>query len=169
MPVNLYTFVGLYDRALVAASHLLDKGVDYASAQGIGESEMLNWRLIDDMQPLSFQLMVLVNFSQQWTARVAGLPVPEWIRLEQDLPTFRQKIAEARDYLAALRPEQFEGRDDVPISYKITDGLEPTLPAGRWLSGFATTNLYFHLSTLYGILRAHGVPIGKADLFAAGF
>ena len=36
------------------------------------------------------------------------------------------------------------------------------------LTGFATTNLYFHLSTAYGILRAHGVPIGKLDLFAGG-
>lgn len=46
--------------------------------------------------------------------------------------------------------------------------MEPTLAAGRWLSVFATTNLYFHLSTAYGILRAHGVPIGKVDLFASG-
>jgi hypothetical protein len=42
------------------------------------------------------------------------------------------------------------------------------LPAGQWLTVFATTNLHFHLSTAYGILRAHGVPIGKADLFARG-
>jgi len=31
---------------------------------------------------------------------------------------------------------------------------------------FATTNIYFHLSIAYAILRANGVPIGKADLFA---
>lgn len=168
MPVNLYTFVSLYDRALVAASHLLDKGLEHATAQGVAERDMLNWRLIDDMQPIGFQIMVVVSFSCQWTARVADLPLPERISPELDVAGFKQAIADARAYLAALKPEQFEGRDEVPLTVQITEGLEPTMPAGQWLSGFATTNIYFHLSTLYGILRAHGVPIGKADLFAGG-
>jgi len=168
MPVNLYTFVSLYDRALVAASHLLDKGLEHAAAQGVSERDMLNWRLIEDMQPIGFQLMVVVSFPCQWTARVAGLPLPERISAEADLAGFRKGIADARAYLAALTPEQFDGRDDVPLTVQITEGLEPTMPAGHWLSGFATTNILFHLSTLYGILRAHGVPIGKADLFAGG-
>jgi len=46
--------------------------------------------------------------------------------------------------------------------------MKPTLPSGQWLTVFATTNLYFHLSTAYGILRAKGVPLGKVDLFATG-
>ncbi len=168
MTVNLYTFVGLYDRALVAASHLLDKGLEHAASQNVSERDMLGWRLIGDMQPLGFQLMVVASFSCQWTARVAGLPVPERISPDLDVAGFRQAIAEGRAYLAALTPEQFEGRDDVPLTVRITDGLEPTMAAGQWLSGFATTNILFHLSTLYGILRANGVPIGKADLFAGG-
>jgi hypothetical protein len=135
--VNLYSFVDLYDRALATAAHLLDKGAAHADAQGVGEAEMLAWRLIDDMHPLSFQLMVVV-------------------------------IADARRDLAALTPAQFEGRDEVPLSFRIAEQMEPTLPAGQWLSVFATTNLYFHLSTAYGILRAHGAPIGKPDLFARG-
>ena len=32
------------------------------------------------------------------------------------------------------------------------------MPAAQWLAVFATTNIYFHLSTLYGIFRAKGVP-----------
>ena len=45
--------------------------------------------------------------------------------------------------------------------------MEPTLPAGQWTVS-ATTNLYFHLSMAYSILRARGVQIGKVDLFAGG-
>jgi len=169
MIVNLYTFVGLYDRALVAASHLLDKGLDHAATQGVSERDMLNWRLIDDMHPIGFQLMVVVSFPCQWAARVAGLPVPDRISPDLDVAGFKAAIADARTYLAAIKPEQFEGREDAPLTVQITEGLEPTMPAGQWLSGFATTNIYFHLTTLYGILRAHGVPLGKADLFAGGF
>ena len=67
-----------------------------------------------------------------------------------------------------LRAEQFEGRDAIPLTFAIGPGMEPTMEAGRWLTIFATTNLYFHLSTAYGILRAKGVPLGKVDLFATG-
>jgi len=42
------------------------------------------------------------------------------------------------------------------------------MPAAQWLTVFGTTNIYFHLSMVYAILRMKGVPIGKMDLFAAG-
>ena len=74
---------------------------------------MLDWRLIDDMQPLAFQLMVVCNFPPQWLARAAGLPVPEDVRRPRR-GGFRAAIAKSKAYLAALTPEQFAGRDDVP-------------------------------------------------------
>ncbi|WP_372785343.1 DUF1993 domain-containing protein [Phenylobacterium sp.] len=168
MTVCLYTFVDLFSRQLGTLDSLLTKGAEYAKAQGVSEDEMLDWRLIDDMNALRFQTMVVCNFSRQWLARVAGLPVPAEISADLDLAGFRTAIAEAKAYLAALKPEQFAGRDDVPLTVAIGTGMEPTLPAGQWLTVFATTNLYFHLSTAYGILRSKGVPIGKIDFFASG-
>lgn len=57
---------------------------------------------------------------------------------------------------------------DKGLAHARAAGVKPTLPAERWLTVFATTNLFFHLSTAYGILRAHGVQIGKPDMFASG-
>ena len=168
MTTNLYTFVDLFDRALDTASHILTKGAEFAKAKGVSETEMLDWRLIGDMEPLRFQVMVVCNFSQQWPARVVGLPVPADVSVDRDLQGFQTAIAASKAYLAALTPEQFAGRDDVPLTVMIGTGMEPTLPAARWLTVFATTNLYFHLSTAYGILRSRGVPIGKIDLFPTG-
>ncbi|PTQ12190.1 hypothetical protein CLG96_06455 [Sphingomonas oleivorans] len=168
MKVSLYSFVDLYGRALDTAAHLLARGSEHAAAQGIDAEEMLDWRLIGDMQPLRFQLMVVIDFAQQWPARVAGLPVPHGVGAGLDAAGLSAAMADAKAYLATLGPERFEARDDVPIRFRIGEGMEPTLPAGRWLSVFATTNLYFHLSTAYGILRSRGVPIGKVDLFAGG-
>jgi len=166
--INLYTFVGLYSRALDTAAHLLAKGVEHAGHTGVAERDMLDWRLIEDMRPLGFQLMVVHNFACQWPARVAGLPIPEGIADDLSPSEFASALGRAKTYLATLEPAQFEGRDDVPLAYQIAEGMEPTLPAGQWLSVFATTNLFFHLSTAYGILRSKGVPIGKPDLFAGG-
>lgn len=166
MTVNLYTFVGLYDRLLDSLAHLLDKCEAYAAEKGIATGEMLDWPLIDDMHPLRFQASVVINFTQSWTARVAGHEAPENIDPNADLAALRAGIADAKAHLAALRPEHFEGRDEVPLTFQITDTLEPTFPAGQWLSVFASTNIYFHLSMVYAILRMKGVPIGKIDLFA---
>lgn len=169
--VNAYTFVEMYRLVLDTASHLLIKGAEHAAATGVSDGKMLDWRLIEDMHPLRFQIMVVCNFTRQWPARVAGLPLPESVGDELDLAGFQAAIADAKGYLAALTPEQFEGRDEVALTISIGNSeieMKPTLPAGRWLAVFATTNLYFHLSTAYDILRAKGVPIGKMDLFAGG-
>jgi uncharacterized protein len=168
MTVNLYSFIDLYSRQLATAAHLLNKGAEHAKANGVSEGQMLDWRLIDDMQPLAFQLMVVCNFSRQWPARVAGLALPPDVTVDLDVAGFQAAIADAKAYLAGLSPEQFAGRDDVPLTVALGNGMEPTLPAGQWLTVFATTNLYFHLSTAYGILRSKGVQIGKVDLFASG-
>lgn len=162
MAVSLFTFVDLFSRQCATAEHLLDKGVEAA-----GEA-CLDWRLIEDMQPLRFQLMVVANFARLWPARAAGLELPAEIDDQLDTAGFKAALADARAYLAALKPEQFAGRDDVPLTVTIGNGMSPTLPSAQWLTVFATTNLYFHLSTAYGILRAKGVQIGKPDLFAGG-
>jgi hypothetical protein len=168
MTVSLFTFVNLFDRQLDNAANILTKGAQFAKDGGHSEEEMLNWSLIGDMAPLRFQLMVMCNFTRLWPARVAGLPLPAEIDQSLDVAGFKDAIADAKAYLAALTPEEFAGRDDVPLTYMLGTGLEPTLPSGQWLTVFAATNVYFHLSTAYGILRSRGVPIGKPDLFAGG-
>jgi hypothetical protein len=165
--VNLFTFVGLYDRVLGTLDHVLVQAAQHAASIGVSEADMLEWRLIDDMNPMRFQAGVVINFSKQWTARVAGLDVPADIAGNLDLAGLRAAIADSKAWLAALRPEQFEGRDDVPMTINIGQ-MSPTFGAGQWLTVFATTNIYFHLSTAYGIARSRGTPIGKRDLFAGG-
>jgi hypothetical protein len=166
MTVTMFSFVGMYDRVLGSLAHLLDKGADYAAGEQLDPDTILDWRLIDDMHPLRFQAGVVINFARQWTARAAGLPVPDGIADNLSLAGVRAAIAAAQADLAALTPGQFTDRDKVPLTFKIGDVMEPTLPTEQWMSGFATMNIYFHLSMAYAILRMKGVPIGKPDLFA---
>jgi len=167
MTVCLFTFVDLYSKGLATLDNLLAKGAAFAATQGVSEADMLEWRLIDDMHPLRFQALVAINFSKQWPARVAGLPVPENIREDLDLAGYRAEIANAKAYLAGLKAEQFTGREDVPVTFNL-GMMEPTLPGETWLTGFSTTNFYFHLSMAYAILRNRGVPLGKPDMFGGG-
>lgn len=164
--VDLYTFTDLYRRVLDSLSHVLGKGAEFAKAQGVSEADMLGWRLIEDMAPLAFQARIVINFTRAWPARVIGKPVPEEVPQDLSLAQIQAEIAASKAYLAGLAAADFEGRDDVPLQVTLGTGMAPTLPSGQWLSVFATTNIYFHLSIAYAILRARGVPIGKADLFA---
>ena len=166
--IDLYSFVDLFARSVVATRHLLAKGSSHVASQGIPERKMLGWRLAEDMHPLGFQLMVVANFCRTWTARVAGLEPPQGIAADLDVAGFEAGLDAAPAYLRALRPEQFAGRDEASLTFEIMPGLAPTLTAGQWLTVFAATNINFHVSMVYAILRANGVPLGKADMFAAG-
>lgn len=162
MAIDLFTFVSLFDKQLATVAHLLDKG------EAAGGEDILTWRLTDDMHPLAFQLRVAINFSRSWPARVIDAPPPAEVTEGLDLAGYRAAIAGARAYLGGLTAEQFAGRDDVPLTQALGNGAEPTLPSGQWLTGFAATNIHFHVSMVYAILRARGVEIGKRDLFAGG-
>lgn len=169
MTADLFTFIDLHSRAMGTASHLLTKGAEHAADLGVTQGEMLDeWRLIDDMQPLRFQLNVVGNFGQQWPARVAGLPEPPDFAEDLDIAGYRQAFEDARAFLETITREQVVGRAEAPVTFALGGTNNVTLPAGRWLTVFATTNLYFHLNTAYGILRSKGVPLGKVDLFAMG-
>jgi hypothetical protein len=166
--ISFFSFVGMYDKALDATAHILAKGAAHAAAQGVSDQDFLGWKLVDDMLPLSFQLSMVINFSQSYTARAAGIDVPPALPADLDVAGFQAAITAAKAFLATLTPDQFAGREDVPATIKLGDVMEPTLPIGQWVTGFATTNIHFHLSMVYGILRMRGVAIGKADLFPTG-
>lgn len=167
MKVGLFSFVGLYSQGLETLANILTKGAEHAAATGVPESDLLNWRLAEDMFPLRRQAQIVCTFAQQWPARVAGLPLPPSLEGESTVSELQAAIVDAKAFLSDLRPVQFEGRDDVPFTLDIGQ-LKPTLPIGQWVSGFATTNFYFHLSIAYAILRMKGVPLGKRDFFAGG-
>ena len=162
MAVDLFSFVALFDKQLATADHLLGKG-----AEAAGE-DVLGWRLADDMHPLAFQLRVAVNFARAWPARVIGVEPAADLADDLDVAGIHAAIADARAFLAGLSPEQFAGRDEVPLTQALGNGLSPTLPAGQWLTGFAATNIHFHVDMVFAILRARGLAIGKRDRFAGG-
>ncbi|WP_374468234.1 DUF1993 family protein [Phenylobacterium sp.] len=167
MKVDLYTTVGVYSRGLDVLANVLTKAGDHAGAVGVSEAEMLDWRLAPDMFNLRQQANTVLSFARGWPARAAGVEVPPALADDLDLPGLLGAIQEAKADLSALKPEQFQGRDEVPLTFNI-GVMEPTLPIAQWLTGFATPNFYFHLSMAYAIARHKGAALGKRDFFAGG-
>ena len=168
MTTTLFSFVDLFRRQLDTAAHLLTKGSAFAAEKGIAESDMLGWRLAADMHPLSFQAMVVINFSQSWIARAIDVAIPDPVTANLDVAGYQAAITAAKTWLAALTPEQFTDREDVPVTAQLGPNMEPTLPAAQWVTVFAATNVAFHANMVYAILRTNGVPLGKLDVFPSG-
>ena len=169
MSVSLATLIDRFAVQVTTARHLLRKGQDHVAQGGGDPAAMLGWRLADDMHPLSFQLSVVADFARQWAARAADVAVPDRTEWQSaDVAALDAALADAEVMLASLDRAVIDARADVALTVQITDTMEPTLPVHRWISGFAATNIGFHLDMVYALLRANGVPLGKIDLFPKG-
>lgn len=167
MAVSLFSFVDMYSKGLVTLRHILERGRAYAAEHGIDEQEMLNWRLIEDMFPLWRQAQIVALFGARWPLRAAGLGEIDEPDGEMGFDALFAMIEDSQRRLAALGATDFEGKGDDHFKMNL-GAIEPDMPLDQWMTGFATTNFYFHLSIAYAILRMKGVPLGKPDLFAGG-
>jgi hypothetical protein len=167
MTVDLYTHVGAYSRVQAVLSHLLDRAGAFAAAQGVSEAEMLGWKLAPDMFDLRQQAVSVIDFGPQWLARAVGVTPPPGLEGATTVAELKAASAASKAFIDALKPEQFAGRDEVPLTFDLGQ-MSPTFPLGQWLPNFATPNVYFHLSMAYAILRAKGLDLGKRDFFAGG-
>lgn len=166
MQADLFANVGVFSRGLDTLARILDKGEALAAEKGAAEADWLGWRLADDMFPLRDQAITVIDFARGWPARAIGGAPPARLANDAGLAQLREGIAAAKAELAALKPEQFAGRDAVPLTNNI--GQDMTLPTAQWVIGFALPNFFFHLSMAYAILRQRGAPLGKRDFFAGG-
>ena len=161
-PFYSYTLI-TFTRGLNELIYLLKKGENHAKENNIPLDELLNARLAEDMQPLSFQIVTATNTVGKALARAAfTTEIPPqhppdasyrelYIRLEKYLSDL-QKVdpaliseKEGQVFIAPIGPHNFE--------YTLTD----------YSVRFSLPNFYFHAVTAYAILRSKGVQIGKLD------
>jgi hypothetical protein len=164
MAFSLYdASVAHYLQILGAVGGFLDKGLAHFRANNIDPEEIVETRLIADMQPLRFQIVSVAHHSRgAMEAARTGVFVPPTVKPGLDYAGLQALVAEARNELAALTPEAvnaLEGRD---VLFKIADRAMPFTAEG-FLMSFSLPNFFFHATTAYDILRHKGVPIGKRD------
>lgn len=164
MAFSLYdASVAHYLQILGAVGGVLDKGLAHFREKGMDPEEIVETRLISDMQPLRFQVVSVTHHSRgAIEAAKSGVFVPPTVAPGLDYAALQAMVKSARDELAALTPEAvnaLEGRD---ILFKIGDRTLPFTAEG-FLMSFSLPNFYFHATTAYDLLRTNGVPLGKRD------
>jgi len=167
MSIAMYDFsVPVFNRALTGLSGLLDKARGHAQAKNFDPQILVDARLYPDMFPLSRQVQIACDFCKGATARLAGADVPSFPDEERTVAELEARIRRTLDFINGFPPAQLEGSEHREITIALR-GEKLTMMGLPYLTVFVLPNVYFHVTTVYNILRHNGVEIGKRDFVGA--
>ena len=163
MATELYDLtVPPFTRGLKALSGLLDKAVAHAEANGVDPETYLSLRLAEDMHPLSKQVQIACDSPKLCIARLSGIAAPVHDDSEKTIVELKARIASTLAYIASVPRETVDGQEAKEVTLTFPGG-EMKFSGQQYVTGFALPNFYFHLTTVYALLRVAGVPLGKRD------
>lgn len=154
--------VPVFKQLLASLGDLLGKAEAHAIEKKIDPAVLLQTRLFPDMFPLVRQVQIACDFAKGTCARLAGVEVPSWHDDEKTFPDLRQRIARTLAFIDGIKPGDIDGSEARAIHMK-TPQQELHFTGQPYLLGFALPNFYFHVATVYAILRHNGVQLGKRD------
>ncbi len=163
---NIYPYtIPAFIKALTGLKGVLAKAESYAREHNIDEKTFLNDALYPDMFPLKKQVQVACDNAKGATARLSGKENPKMEDTEETFAELQARIDKTLAFLATVTEQDFEGANDRQITL-------PYFP-GKYMSGlgyaleYALPNVFFHVTTAYGIVRKNGVPVGKPDFMSS--
>lgn len=162
MPSMYDASVPVFLRALKNLSAILDKGEAFAKEKGIDPLELVETRLVEDMDPLRSQIQRASDSAKGAAARLSGSEIPSFADTEKTFAELHERINKTVAYLESFTPSQIDGSEAKDVT--INTRREAHVMRGQdYLFQFALPNFFFHVTTAYDILRHRGVPVGKKD------
>jgi len=143
----------------------LDKWLETADAHAKTKSFdpnlYLGFRLSPDQFAFARQVQTACDTAKLAAARLTGKEAPTFPDTETTLEQLRARVSAVLGYLDTLTAKDFEGAATRSITQPRWEGK--TMTGADYFIEHALPNFYFHLTTVYAILRHNGVPIGKRD------
>ncbi|MEM7157092.1 MAG: DUF1993 domain-containing protein [Myxococcota bacterium] len=139
----------------------LNKAEAFCSDNEIPLDVLLEQRLYPNMYTLRGQVQFACNNATLLADRIGGVARPEILDDEQTLDDLRNKVAKTRAFLESVTAEKAEGAAERMVTIPAIKGME--IRTDDLAKDFSIPNVYFHLTTAYGIMRQLGIPLGKAD------
>jgi len=144
--------------------HLLRKAEANVEERGIDAEVILNARLAPDMWPLKKQVQTCAELAKNAPYRIAGTDAPSYEGQPETFAECYDLLAKAKADIANVSAADLDGKEGREFSLKMGP-REMNFTGISYLSGFSVPNIYFHMTTVYNILRHNGVPLGKFDFF----
>ena len=126
------------------------------------DPDILEARLCADMLPFINQVSTTVNFALRACYPLADMETVLLQREAESVAGLKQQIAAALQVLNAIPAEQITIEKEGLIREK-AGFSELALPRAEFLYFYALPNFFFHMSMVYAIARARGVPLSKGD------
>jgi uncharacterized protein len=80
------------------------------------------------------------------------------------LENTKKYLTETLATLEAVKPEDVNGNEGKLTTATLGPNYEPEIKIINYVQTYLQPNVYFHVTTLYDILRSKGVVLGKGDL-----
>jgi hypothetical protein len=155
--------VGTYLQTLGGVIGFLEKGRAHCEANGIDLDQVVETRLIPDMNPFRFQIFTVNHMTRgALKALESGRFAPPGPTGDLDYAGLQQLVADAHAELSKVSRESVEALEGKQVTFSIGD-FKMLFTAPNFVLSFTHPNLFFHATTAYDMLRMKGVPIGKAN------
>jgi hypothetical protein len=156
---------GIYDASVPVFVNALTnmRGWLDKAAQEKDEAALMEARLAPDMKPFPAQYQMAADSAKNAIARLTGTDAPSMADTEKSFAELKERCDRTIDYLKGADPESLAGSEDREVVITFPNGMGYRFPGGRYLTGFALPNFFFHVTTAYAILRNAGVGLGKPD------
>jgi hypothetical protein len=154
--------IPVFIRAFGNLAAILDKGAAFAQVQGMDPADLIQCRLVADMDPLPAQIQRASDTAKGAAGRLAGIELPSFPDTEATFAELQERIAKTVAFLESIEPAQLDGSEARTIELKLRP-TPVTFDGKSYLLNFALPNFFFHVTTAYDILRHKGVPVGKRD------
>lgn len=137
--------------------------------------ELMNARLAPDMFPLATQVRFACVQALEGVHRLARQDFPPLAEVLLDegraaaedpgtISAARARISQTREAVTAAGAQwAAEADPQAAIEHALPMGIVFDLTVEQYVRDWALPQFYFHLMAAYAILRAAGVPLGKAD------
>ena len=148
--------------SLTNLNAILEKAIAHAEAKKIDPTVLVNARLYPDMFPLARQIMIATDVAKGAASRLAGAVPPKYEDSETTFSELIARINKTITHLESFTTAQIDGSEDKDISLTMRN-TTASFKGQSYLLDFVMPNVYFHVTTVYAILRHNGVEIGKQD------
>lgn len=168
MTISLYAAsVPVFKQMLGSVSALLVTAEAHADARKIDPSVFLQARLFPDMFPLVRQVQIASDFARGVSARLAGMEVPKYEDKEQSFADLQELLGKTLSFLDGFTPAQIDGNEEREIITRPGTPKERRFKGQDYLLSYGIPQFFFHVTTVYAILRSSGLDIGKKDYMGA--
>ncbi|MDD2740624.1 MAG: DUF1993 domain-containing protein [Methylomonas lenta] len=149
-------------KSLTNCRAILEKAVAYAETKKIDPLVLVNARLSPNMFPLSRQVQIATDVAKGAVSRLAGIEPPKYEDNESSFPELLARLDKTIAFLESFQHEQIDDTEDKTITLPMHDKTVE-FKGLSYLTTFVLPNVYFHVTTVYAILRHNGAEIGKKD------